>query len=122
MSFVDSLKTALAKVGRAAGLQPLAKIAVEGEKATVDKIASLARQFGISETEVQKGLKLKRAIDRKVFLLALLYPVIPNAELIRAIAEDEPPAAKKLRAGPARKGRSAPSPALRKRPVRTDRR
>jgi hypothetical protein len=89
MSFAESLKGHLAKLGRAAGLGPLAKLAVDGEKATLAKLETVARKAGISEAQIRKARRMKTEIDKKSFLVALLF-LAPNPELIRAIAaEDE---------------------------------
>lgn len=104
LSTTEQIKGALAAFGQAAGLGPLARHIVDAEQAMIDRLVGMAKRGGIPDAKIQQALAFRARAERAMFLIALLYPVIPNAELIRAVAgkptlppSQEKPASKKKR-------------------------
>lgn len=83
-----------------AGVREIAKIAVDGEDAIIERLVQLARDHDVAEATIRKALRLKKKSDQLLSILAILYPMIPNPAILRAIAgkkEDADTAKKTLR-------------------------
>ena len=80
----------LAKLGRAVGdatgVGPIARAALAGEKAVIDKLVEAARKAGVSEATIKKARDVKRKHDRLLVVASILFPYLPNPALLRLLA------------------------------------
>lgn len=94
MATARTTDSGLARLGAAlgdlAGVQKIARAAVDGERAALTKIASLARKHGVSDAKIARALKAKKRLDQVLSILALAFPWMPNPTLLRWLAGDEP--------------------------------
>jgi hypothetical protein len=73
-------------IGTVTGVGAIARAALEGEQAVINSLVRKARQIGVSEKDIARGLALKKKHDRAVSLAAIVFPWIPNPVLLRLLA------------------------------------
>lgn len=89
LAFGDRLKEGIAKIGKAAGLGPLAESLANAEQEMIDRIVATARKHKVPEASIQQALALKKKADRASVLVWLAFPYVPSPELIRAIGKPD---------------------------------
>lgn len=73
-------------VGNATGVGPIARAALEGEQAVIEKLVAAARKAGVSEETIKKARDVKRKHDRLLVVASILFPYLPNPALLRLLA------------------------------------
>ncbi len=83
-------ESSLAKTGRivgdVTGTGAVARAALAGEKAVIDRLVEIARKIGVSESTIERARALKKMHDRALSVAAILFPWLPNPALLRLIA------------------------------------
>ncbi len=73
-------------VGNATGIGAIARAALAGEKAMIDKLVEAARKAGVNEATIKKARDVKRKHDRLLVVASILFPYLPNPALLRLLA------------------------------------